>query len=129
MYFSEQARMLPVSKRSASHQTMALSKAIQTMQTLTKQKVFPILQRKGCFSTRRLGYVGDALGLPVRPVMPLASRTMRCVQNYLNSLHGKGLHPALPDPPENTSLLIPRPTFPEPDIRDRFRAYWSLVRK
>ena len=126
-YFSEQARMLPVSKRSASHQTMALSKAIQTMQTLTKQKVFPILQRKGCFSTRRLGYVGDALGLPVRPVMPLASRTMRCVQNYLNSLTGKGLHPALPDPPEDSSLLIPRPTFAEPGIHDRFRAYWRLV--
>ena len=128
-YFSEQARMLPVSKRSASHQTMALSKAIQTMQTLTKQKVFPVLQRKGCFSARRLGYVGDALGLPVRPVMPLASRTMTCVQNYLNSLTGKGLHPALPDPPDDVSLLIQKPTFPEPGIHDRFRAYWRLVGK
>ena len=70
-YFTGKAKMLPVSKRSASHQTLALSKAIQTMQTLTKKNVFPVVQRKGCFSTHRLQYVfAMRWGLPVRIPCP-----------------------------------------------------------
>ena len=124
-YFTDQAKMLPVSKRSASHQTLALSKAIQTMQTLTKQKVFPVVQRKGCFSMRRLGYVGDALGLPVRPIIPYSSQTMRCVWEYVQALSGKGLHPPLPQAPEHP--IIPTPTFEERSVNDRYRAYWRLM--
>ena len=124
-YFTDQAKMLPVSKRSASHQTLALSKAIQTMQTLTKRKVFPVVRRKGCFSMRRLGYVGDALGLPVRPIIPCSNQTMICVWEYVQALSGKGLHPPLPQRPEHP--IIPTPTFEERSVYDRYRAYWRLM--
>ena len=126
-YFTDKAKMLPASKRSASHQTLALSKALQTMQTLTKQKIFPVVQKKGCFSSRRLQYMGDALGLPVRPVIPCAERTMHCVWRYFQSLHGKGLHPPLPDPPDHP--IIPVPSFEENTVHERYRAYWRLMGK
>ena len=55
-YFSQKALMLPHTKRAGSYQSLALRKAIQTIQTLSKVKVFPVDTKKGCFSMRRLHF-------------------------------------------------------------------------
>ena len=97
-YFSQEALMLPHTKRAGSHQSLALRKAIQTIQTLSKTKVFPVDTKKGCFSMRRLHFKGDALGLAVRPSIPKADLTMRLVEKYVTALKGaRGLNLPLPD--------------------------------
>ena len=124
-YYSHEACMLPHTKRAGSHQSIALRKAIQTMQTLTKTKVFPVDTKKGCFSMRRLHYKGDALGLAVRPSIPKADLTMRLVEKYVLALKdARGLNLPLPDIVEVP--IIAEPSFEEPDIQNRYRAYWSF---
>ena len=97
-------------------------KAIQTIQTLSRVKVFPVNTKKGCFSMRRLHYKGDALGLAVRPSIPKADLTMRLVEKYVSAMKGaRGLNLPLPDLVEVS--IIPDPSFEEPDIQSRYRAY------
>ena len=124
-YFSQEALMLPHTKRAGSHQSLALQKAIQTFQTLTKTKVFPVDTKKGCFSMRRLHYKGDALGLAVRPSIPKADLTMRLVEKYVADLKGaRGLNLPLPDIVDVP--IIPDPSFAEIDVQSRYRAYWRF---
>ena len=63
-YFTGKTKMLPVSKRSASHQTLALSKAIQTMQTLTKSPLFMRRHVKGTLAGAQIN--GWDAGSPKR---------------------------------------------------------------
>ena len=127
-YFSPEAAMLPHSKRAGSHQSIALGKAIQTLQKLTKEKNFPIGTKKGCFSLRRLHFKGDALGLAVRPQIPKVDLTMRLVEKYVVALKGaRGLNLPLPDVVEDP--IIDTPTFENPDTLSRYRAYWRFYDK
>ena len=124
-YFSQEASMLPHTKRAGSHQSLALRKAIQTIQTLTKTKVFPVDTKKGCFSMRRLHFKGDALGLAVRPSIPKADLTMRLVDKYVTALKGaRGLNLPLPDIVEVP--IISDPSYAELDTQSRYRAYWRF---
>ena len=119
--------MLPHTKRAGSHQFLALRKAIQTIQTLSKVKVFPVDTKKGCFSMRRLHFKGD-VGLAVRPSIPKADLTMRLVEQYISALKGaRGLNLPLPDIVEVP--IIPDPSLDEPDIQLRYRAYWRFQDK
>ncbi len=126
-YFSQEANLLPHAKRAGSHQSLALRKAIQT-QTLTKENMFPVDTKKGCFSLKRLHFRGDALGLAVTLRIPKVALTMRLVAKYVVSLKGaRGLNLPLPgvvEPP-----IIDDPSFDDPDTLSRYRAYWRFYDK
>ncbi len=124
-YFSHEASLLPHSKTAGSHQSHALQKTIQTLQTISKTKLFPVDTRKGCFSMRRLHFKGEALGLAVRPSFPKAELTMHLVEKYVIALKGaRGLN--LPLPAVVDSPIIDNPPFEDPDAQSRYRAYWRL---
>ena len=124
-YFHSEALMQPLSKRTMAAQTFSMHQAISALETLLKSKAFPTMPKKGCFTTKRLNFKGDALGIPIRPGLPKARETMECVHKYILSLgESKALSHAIEFP--SSEPLVPPPPFPEsaPDIR--YKAYQRM---
>lgn len=125
-YFHSDALMQPLSKRTMAAQTFSMHQAVSALETLLKSKAFPTMPKKGCFTTKRLNFKGDALGIPIRPGLPKAHETMQCVNRYIKSLEGSKAMSKPIEFPKSPPIISP-PSFDEFPADDvRYSAYQRM---
>ena len=71
-YFSQEALMLPHTKRAGSQKILGFTKSDSNNTNFVKSEGFSRYTKKGCFSMRRLHLCRIDAGLAVRPSIPKA---------------------------------------------------------
>ena len=87
-YHSDEATLLPKSKRTASLQILSFRNLLQNLLTITDTPFFPVFGESKCRSLQRLGHVCPVAGVPRRPTIPNQEQTIRTVRQYILALKG-----------------------------------------
>ncbi len=106
-----------------NHQLVLTITVEETDSFGTKQNLFPVETKKGCFSMRPLHYNGDALGLAETPSIPGADLTMRLVICEC-SQRSQRFEFAITR--GSWTSHYRNPPFDDPDLQFRYRAYWRF---
>ena len=91
-YDSNEALILPGHQRAAVLQGICLRNVIQNLTTVTGQKILAAFNTFKCHHLTSLGRKGIVAGIPRRPGLPNASKTMEYVTDYLSKLQGIALN-------------------------------------
>ena len=87
-YTSDEAALLPKTKRAASLQILSFRNLLQNLLTITDTPFFPVFGESKCRSLQRMGHVCPVAGVPRRPTIPNQEQTILAVRQYIVALKG-----------------------------------------
>lgn len=126
-YHSDEATLLPPSKRSGAQQALCFRNVIQNLTTLLGERFFPTFDGSKCSSMYRLGWRNECAGITRRPILPNNTKTMMFIQQYLEKLDGVR---ALANPIFQKDLVaqVVIPHVDEDDVPTRFQKYMAFMK-
>ena len=127
-YHSDEATMLPPTKRSGAQQALCFRNVMQNLSTLLGERFFPSFSDSKCSSMYRLGWRNECAGITRRPILPNNHQTMTFIQLYLQRLGGvRAL--ATPIFQKDLSPQLNFEHIAEDDIPTRYKKYMAFMKK
>jgi len=127
-YHSNEATLLPPTKRSGAQQALCFRNVMQNLSTLLGERFFPSFKESKCSSMYRLGWRNECAGITRRPILPNNRQTMTFIQLYLQKLGGvRAL--ATPIFQKELSPQLEFEHVAEDDIPTRYKKYMAYMKK
>ena len=126
-FLSDEAMLLPRSRRSLAMQTTSFQRAISALNSLTNIGWFPTFDSGRVTSLKHLGWQVQATGIPCRPSMLRQKETMQFIRKLVPRSHTKG---NISDHVVTSDLqpLLLFDAIPDVSMKEKWNLYHGLRR-